>query len=129
METNEVREQVKKKNIIKTVIAFFKSHKRLTIAIVAVLAVIAIGITVVTILHSARARKIEQAQLGMCYITNCKLTNYYYTEIWYFQENGYSQLFISYADETRQNIDFMDGSLKEIYGDYSIKISLFGQHY
>ena len=128
METNEVCEQAKKKNFFKTVIAFLKSHKRLTIAVVAVLAVIAICITVVTVLHSARAKKIEQAQVGMCYIMNYKLVDHY-TEIWYFQEAGYSQLFISYTDETRQNIDYMSGSLKEIYGDYSIKISLFGQHY
>ncbi len=129
METNEVCEQAEKKNIVKTVIAFFKSHKRLMIAIVAVLAVIAIGITVVTVLHSVQAKKIEQAQVGMCYIMNYDSEYSHDTEIWYFRENGYSKLSVDYTDETRQKVDFLYGSLKEIREpSYTVKISLFGQH-
>lgn len=129
METNEVCEQAKKKNIVENVISFLKSHKRLTIAMVAVLAAIAICITVVTVLHSAQAKKIEQAQVGMCYIMNYDSEYSHDTEIWYFWENGYSRLSVDYADETRQKVDFLNGSLKEISGpSYTVKISLFGQH-
>ena len=127
MENNEEQKTTPKRNVFKNVIAFLKAHKRFTVTMVASIIVIAICITVITVLHSAQAKRIEQAQVGMCYITNYQLVDSHYTEIWYFQEAGYSKLFISYADATRQTVDFLTGSLKEIYGEYSVKISLFGQ--
>lgn len=125
MENIEANEKPKKKSVT----AFLKSHKPLIFALIAVLAVVVIGIVIITAIHADRAEKIEQAQIGKCYINKYDGGYNYYTEILYFQENGYSKLYMSYADPARQTIEYLSGSLNEIYGDYSIKISLFGQHY
>ena len=122
MNTNEVSEKPKKKNVINNVISFFKSHKRLTFAVIIILVFVVIAITVVTILHSVQAEKITQAQIGKCYIVHQDSA----TEVHYFQEDGCSYLYVSYEDETQQKVDYIGGSLSEIYSEYSFEISLFG---
>ena len=122
MNTNEVSEKPKKNNVINNVISFLKSHKRLTFAVIIILVFIVIAITVVTILHSVQAEKITQAQIGKCYIVHQGSI----TEVHYFQEDGCSHLFVSYEDETKQKVDYIGGSLGEIYSNYSFEISLFG---
>lgn len=125
MDHIEIKEESKKKGVT----AFLKSHKPLIFALIAILAVVVIGIVIITAIHADRAEKIEQAQVGMCYIMNYDSEYSHDTEIWYFQKNGYSKLSVDYTDETRQKVDFLYGSLKEIREpSYTVKISLFGQH-
>lgn len=126
---NPLTETTSKKTPIIAIFDFLKSHKKLIFGIAIVLFVCIAAITAITLIHSAQAKRIQQAQIGKCYITNYTLGNSYYTEVYYFKDEGCAMLFLSCDDEARQKLDYMHGSLDEIYYDYrdAVEISLFGQ--
>lgn len=99
-----------------------QKHTKLLVGVASVALVCIVAITIISLIHAQKANQITKAQIGKCYVVYSKTD----TEVYYFQKEGYSTLYISYEDENAKNIRFVSGSLNEIYGKYSFSLSLMG---
>lgn len=99
-----------------------QKHTKLLVGVTSAALVCIVAITIISFIHAQKAEKITKAQIGKCYVVDYVTGMYVY----YFQEEGYSELYISYSDEQSKNIAFVYGSLNEIYGKYSFSLSLLG---
>lgn len=103
-------------------IVFAKTHKKLLIGIALVMFACITAIFIISSINAQKAKEITKAQIGKCYMVDCETHVY----IYYFQEEGYSELYISYEDEQKKDIQYVYGTLDDIYGDYSFSLSLLG---
>lgn len=111
---------------VKPIRSFFKNHKRLCIAIAAVIFLCIAAIVVVSMIHSSQAKEIEQAQIGKCYITQQSKEDGHTTQVYYFTEQGLAHLYLSYDDKEMQKVGYASGSLDD-FTSTQIDISLFGK--
>ena len=123
-----------KDNFFKRILGYFKTHKKVTPCILAIILIAVASIGVMKIIHSVQASTIEQAQMGKCYIINDSDQNYYMitsytTTVYYFTENGVYELNITYSDETRKRVTSLYGSLKNENGlrDPQFEVTISGQ--
>ena len=103
-------------------ISLAKKHKKLLVGVALVMLICITAIMIISFIHAQKAKEITKAQIGKCYVVDSVTGTYVY----YFQEEGYSELYISYEEENAKNIRFVYGSLNEIYGKYSFSLSLLG---
>lgn len=123
-----------KVNFFKRILGYFKTHKKVTFSILAIILIAVASIGVMTIVRSVQANTIEQAQIGKCYIVNdihqnSYLISSYNTTVYYFTEDGVYALNIEYSDAARKKVTSLYGSLKNKNGlrDPQFEVDMSGQ--